>query len=124
MDDDEEDENWNLVAPGMDLNMQGPTVSTHDGKEWVHIEDYKRVKRKLNEYAKQREWDDGSIKELNVQVSEPRERHKFSTAKRGRSSLSERCKYRKKSRSCSRTITIHLKDGTVTLRMKAQSVDT
>ena len=66
MDDDEEDEEWNKVAPGMDVNMRGPTVSTHDGKEWVHIEDYKRVKRKLNKRAKQREWDDESIKELNA----------------------------------------------------------
>ena len=66
MDEDEEDESWNLVAPGMDVNMRAPTVSTHDGKEWVHIEDYKRVKRKLNKHAKQREWDDESIKELNA----------------------------------------------------------
>ena len=66
MDEDEEDESWNLVAPGMDVNMRAPTVSTHDGKEWAHIEDYKRVKKKLNEYVKQREWDDESIKELNA----------------------------------------------------------
>ena len=82
MDDDEEDERWNLVAPGIDINMQGPTVSTHDGKEWVHIEDYKRVKRKLNEYVKQREWDDESIKELNVQVSDSRERQRVQHGKK------------------------------------------
>ena len=38
--DEEEDERWNLVAPEMDIHMRGPTVSAHDGKEWVHIDDY------------------------------------------------------------------------------------
>ena len=93
MDDDEEDESWNLAAPRMEVNRRGPTISTHDGKEWVHIEDYKRAKRTLNEYVKQREWDNENIKELHAQVSELRERHKFSTAERGRNSLSERRKY-------------------------------
>ena len=50
------------VAPGMDVNMRGPTVSTHDGMEWVHKEDYMRVKRKLNECLKQREWDEECVK--------------------------------------------------------------
>ena len=57
MDEDEGDEtwSWNLIAPGMDINMRGPTVSTHDGKEWVHINDYRRVKRSLNNCLKQKE---------------------------------------------------------------------
>ena len=57
MDEDEEGEtwSWNLVAPGMDINMKGPTVSTHNGKEWVHINDYRRVKRTLNSYVKEKE---------------------------------------------------------------------
>ena len=93
MDDDEEDEEWNKVAPGMDVNMRGPTVSTHDGKEWVHKEDYRRVKRKLKICVKQREWDEESIIELNAQVSKLEKRHMFSTVKRGRNSLCERRKY-------------------------------
>ena len=85
MDEDEGDEtwNWNLVAPGMDINMRGPTVSTHDGKEWVNTSDYRRVKRNLNSYVKQKEWDEETIQELNAQVSELRERDKYSTAKKG-----------------------------------------
>ena len=85
MDEDEEDEtwNWNLVAPGMGINMQGPTVSTHDGQEWVNINDYRKAKRNLNSYVKQKEWDEETIQELNAQVSELRERDKYSTAKKG-----------------------------------------
>ena len=56
MSDDEEDEEWNKVAPGMDVNMKGPTVSIHDGTEWMHKEDYRRVKRRLNACVKQRVW--------------------------------------------------------------------
>ena len=83
MSDDEEDEEWNKIAPGMDVNMRGPTVSIHDGMEWVHTEDYRRVKRKLNECVKQRVWDEESVNELNAQVSKLRARLKFSTAKKG-----------------------------------------
>ena len=46
--DDEKDERWNLVAAGCDINMLGPTVSTHDGNEWVHIDDYGGVKREVD----------------------------------------------------------------------------
>ena len=84
MDDDKEDERWNLVAPGIDINMQGPTVSTHDGMEWVHKEDHRRVNRKLNECLKQREWDEECVNELNAQVSGLRARHEFSTGIRSR----------------------------------------
>ena len=92
MDEDEEGEtwSWNLVAPGMDINMKGPTVSTHNGKEWVHINDYRRVKRTLNSYVKEKEWDGETIKELNAQVSNLRGRHKYSAVKRGRNSLNDR----------------------------------
>ena len=93
MDGDEEDEEWNKVAPGMDVIMRGPTVSAHDGKEWVHKEDYRRVKRKLNECLKQRECDEECVNKLKAQVSELRARQKFSTAKRERNTLGERRKY-------------------------------
>ena len=93
MSDDEEDEEWNKVTPGMDVNMKGRTLSIHDGTEWVHKEDYRRVKRKLNECVKQRVWDEESVNELNAQVSKLRARLKFSTAKKGRSTLCERRKY-------------------------------
>ena len=35
--DDEEDERWNMVAAECDINMLGPTISTHDCKEWVYL---------------------------------------------------------------------------------------
>ena len=81
MGEDDEDEGWkwNQVAPRMDINMRGPTVSTHDGKEWVHIDDYRKVKTSLNNYVKQKEWDEESIKELTAQVSQLKERDKWST---------------------------------------------
>ena len=93
MSDDEEDEEWNKVAPGMDVNMRGPTVSVHDGKEWVHKEDYRRVKRKLEECLKQRIWDEECNKELNEQVSNLKSSLKFRTSKKGRTSLYARRKY-------------------------------
>ena len=83
MSDDEEDEEWNKVAPGMDVNMRGPTISVHDGKEWVHKEDYRRVKRRLNACVKQRVWDEENVNELTAQVSRLRAILKFSTAKKG-----------------------------------------
>ena len=45
-----------------------------DGKEWVYIGDYRRVKSNLNSNVKQKEWDEKGIKELTAQVSKLRER--------------------------------------------------
>ena len=47
----------------------------------------------MNSYAKQKEWDEESIKELTAQVSELRERDKWSTAKKGRNNFHERHQY-------------------------------
>ena len=80
--DDEDDETWNMVAAGCDISMLGPTVITHDGKDWVHIDDYRRVKRKYKERENQKEWDAETIKDLTVQVSELREQGKWSTTKK------------------------------------------
>jgi len=90
--DDEDDERWNMVAAGCDISMLGPTVITHDGKDWVHIDDYRRVKRKYKERENQKEWDAETIKDLTVQVSELREQGKWSTTKKGRNTLAKRRK--------------------------------
>ena len=67
--DSEEDVRWNMAAAGCDINMLGKTVSTHNDKDWVHADDYRRVKRKLKIMVDRKDRDDEAIKGLTVQVS-------------------------------------------------------